>query len=108
MLPDAKIHQLIASQFPALPVPTAAAPGAAILSFTRHTRQAIRRGRIEEVRKCFAMAGVLYRNGSSLVRTAIENVFLFSISPFLDGRGLKLFLPASLRAARNSFVQSIH
>lgn len=111
MLPDAKIPQLIGSQIPAL-LTGMQQHGAAVTrtigTFSMYTRQVIRLGRVQEIRRCFAVAGVLYKNGSAMLRTAIEGVFLFSISPLLDSQHVKELLPASLRRVRNTQLQTIH
>lgn len=109
MLPDAKVPLLIASQIPALRngMQQTGAVNAAINAFSTHTRQLIRLGRFDEVKRCFSMAGVLYRNGSGLLKNAIEGVFIYAVSPFLDGQRVKDLLPASLRQIRNKHLQTI-
>ena len=105
MLPDAKIHLLLAQQIPGLR--TEAEPGGApakvIQAFTAYTRKMIRTGALPEIRKCFSMAGVLYKNGSRQLRDAIESVFLFGLSPLLNAP-VKTLLPASLQNARRQFI----
>lgn len=110
MLPDAKIPLLIACQIPALRngMEKNGAITTAISAFSVHTRQLIRLGRIQEVKKCFSVAGVLYRNGSNLLRSAIEGVFIYAVSPFLDSQNIKELLPASLRQVRNRHLQTIN
>jgi hypothetical protein len=110
MLPDAKIPLFIACQIPALRngMEQTSAVNAAIQAFSTHTRQLIRLGRLYEVKKCFAMAGVLYTNGSQRLRSAIEGVFIYAISPLLDGQNVKELLPASLRQVRNHHLYNIH
>ncbi len=104
MLPDAKVPLLIAYQIPAL----AGMLRANVLTksigvFSAYTRKAIREGRTSEIRKCLSMAGVLYKNGSNGLRNAIESVFLYSISPFLDSP-LKVYLPVSLKQVRHQII----
>lgn len=109
MLPDAKIPLFIAQQIPAL-LPGMQQAGAvtkAIGAFSAYTRQLIKGGQLNEVKKCFSMAGVLYRNGSAALKCTIENVFLFGVSPFLEAQHVKELLPASLRNARNRQLQFI-
>lgn len=109
MLPDAKIPQLIAQQIPALK-PGMEQGGAitkTIATFSAYTKQLIRGNRTGEVKQCFSIAGVLYHNGSALLKNAIESVFLFSISPLLDAKRLKELLPAPLQQLRYRHVQSI-
>ena len=104
MLPDAKVPLLIAYQIPAL----AGMLRANVLTksigvFSAYTRKANREGRTSEIRKCLSMAGVLYKNGSNGLRNAIESVFLYSISPFLDSP-LKVYLPVSLKQVRHQII----
>ncbi|WP_343700644.1 hypothetical protein [Chitinophaga sp.] len=109
MLPDAKVPLLIALQIPALKysLPSTAAVTTAIGAFSAYTRQLIRLGQLQEAKKCFSMAGVLYRNGSQLLKTAIEGVFVYAVSPFLDAQPVKDLLPASLQQVRSRHLQSI-
>ncbi|WP_123845987.1 DUF7674 family protein [Chitinophaga lutea] len=109
MLPDAKIPLLIACQIPALKhgMPETGAVNSTIGAFSAHTRQLIRLGNLQEVKKCFAMAGVLYKNGSNVLQCAIESVFIFAVSPFLDTQQIKELLPVSLRRIRNRHLQTI-
>ena len=53
-----------------------------------------------EVKQCFSVAGVLYRNGSAVLKNAIEGIFLFGISPLLDAKRLKELLPLPLQQLR--------
>lgn len=110
MLPDAKIPLLIACQIPALAngMPETGAVTTIISAFSAHTRQLIRLGRLQEVKKCFSVAGVLYKNGSNALKSAIEGVFIYAVSPFLDTQNMKDLLPASLRQVRNSHLCSIN
>lgn len=105
MLPDAKIHLLLAHQIPGLrtEAETSGAPTKVIQSFTAYTRRMIRAGELPEIRKCFSMAGVLYRNGSRVIREAIESVFLYGLSPLLNAP-VKSLLPASLQTLRRQFI----
>ncbi len=109
MLPDAKIPLLIACQIPALTqeMPESGAVNSTIGVFSAHTRQLIRLGHLREVKQCFAMAGVLYKNGSKALQCAIESVFIFAVSPFLDMQQIKDLLPVSLRQVRNRHLHTI-
>ena len=108
MLPDAKIPLLIACQIPALAqgMPETGAVTTTISALSAHTRQLIRLGNLQEVKKCFSMAGVLYRNGSNALKSAIEGVFVYALSPFLDAQPVKELLPASLRRIRHAHLQT--
>lgn len=109
MLPDTGIPQLIAHQIPALQpgMQQGSAITKTIATFSAYTKLLIRRDRIQEVKQCFAIAGVLYHNGSAQLKNAIESIFLFGISPFLDARHLKELLPVPLKQLRYRYVRSI-
>lgn len=87
-------------------------PGRAITKtislFAAHTQQLIKRQQFAEVKRCFSMAGVLYHNGSAMLKTTIESVFLYGISPLLDAYHLKKMLPAQLQQLRYRCIQSIY
>lgn len=109
MLPDAKIPLLIAHQIPDLlpGMQQAGAVSQTIRTFTAYTKQLINKGQLAEVKKCFSMAGVLYKNGSTLLKNAIEDVFLYSISPFVDAQHyVKECLPQSLAHLRNQQLKN--
>ncbi|MGN7719749.1 DUF7674 family protein [Chitinophaga sp. 22620] len=104
MLPDAKVPLLIAQQIPALSgIVQANVLTRSIGVFSAYTKKVIREGRTAEIRKCLSMAGVLYKNGSNGLKNAIESVFLYSISPFLDSP-LKAYLPGSLKKIRHQII----
>lgn len=107
MLPDAKVPLLIAHQIPALT--PGMQPGALLTKtigvFSAYTRKAITEGRVFEIRKCLSIAGVLYKNGSKALKNAVESVFVFSISPFLDSP-VKSYLPASLQQVRHQIISN--
>lgn len=108
MLPDSKIAQLINSQLPGIDFQ---ASGNVIVSkvistFAAYTLRMIRTEHLNEVRRCFTMAGVLYRNGSNALRNAIEGAYVYTISPLINKQHLAL-LPLSLRKIRVQQLQTI-
>lgn len=114
MLPDTKISQLISHQIPGLSYVMwqfrLRGPVYEVIHvFTDYTRRMIRGGRLNEARKCFTIAAVLYRNGSSLLRNAIESVYLYGLSPLLDtacnNQPLKTLLPVTLQQIRIQQIQ---
>lgn len=112
MLPDSKISQLISLQIPGLTYVMwqyrVTGPLYEVIHvFADYTKRMIRGGQLSEAKKCFTIAGVLYRNGSGLLRNAIESVYLYGLSPLLDtadaafgNRPVKTLLPAVLQQAR--------
>lgn len=103
MLPDAKIHLLLAQQIPGLRNEATGAPAKVIQAFTAYTRRMIRNDEFPEIRKCFSLAGVLFKNGSRMLKDAIESVFLFGLSPLLNAP-VKSLLPVSLQNVRRQFI----
>ncbi|MFY0252913.1 hypothetical protein ACDQ55_03070 [Chitinophaga sp. 30R24] len=77
-----------------------------IHSFADYTGCLIRNEQLSEVKRCFTVAGVLYRNGSNVLRNAIENAFLYPLSPFLCSKHVAL-LPLSLKHIRIQQLQTI-
>ncbi|MCW3462563.1 hypothetical protein OL444_03850 [Chitinophaga sp. PC15] len=74
--------------------------------FADYTGSMIRNEQLQEVRRCFTIAGVLYHNGSNVLRNAIESVFVYALSPLLHKEHSAL-LPAALRNLRIQHLQSI-
>lgn len=114
MLPDSKISQLISLQIPGLTYVMwqyrVTGPLYEVIHvFADYTKRMIHGGQLKEAKRCFTIAGVLYRNGSGLLRNAIESVYLYGISPMLDtvqgNRPLKELLPATLQHLRIQHIQ---
>ncbi len=118
MLPDSKISQLISQQIPGLTntlwqYQVSAPLYEVIHVFADYTRRMIRGGQLNEAKKCFTIAGVLYHNGSGMLRNAIESVYLYGLSPLLDtvhaafgNRPVKALLPVTLQLARAQQIRN--
>lgn len=109
MLPDSKISQLIGLQIPGLTFPAEQQKGAiskVIHTFAGYTGRMIRSEQLYEVKRCFNVAAVLYHNGSSALRNAIESAFMYTLSPLLCGKHKEL-LPLSLKNVRIQHLQTI-
>jgi hypothetical protein len=52
--------------------------------FSDYTKAAIEQQELGTARRCFALADRLFRNGDRMVRSLIENVFVFSFSSMLN------------------------
>lgn len=102
MLPDVKVPALIAQQIPALQA--GMQPGRAITKtislFAAHTQQLIKHHQLTEVKQCFSMAGVLYHNGSALLKMPSK---VFSCSAFLRC-WMRIILKTCCRRRFNSCV----
>ena len=105
MLPDSKVSQLIGNQITGLSSAMQLYSGRdkvskVIYSFADYTKRMIHLGRLDEVRRCFTMAAVLYHNGSMVVKNAIECVYVYTLSPLLHTRqqhvNMKELLPVTL------------
>jgi hypothetical protein len=52
--------------------------------FAEYTKQLINKGNLSEVKHCFNVAEKMLTSGNKVVKNAIENVYIFSISSILD------------------------
>ncbi|RFS23535.1 hypothetical protein DVR12_11010 [Chitinophaga silvatica] len=106
MLPDSKIALLIGSQVPGIFFPAEQQISKVISTFASYTGRMIRYEHLNEVKRCFTMAGVLYKNGSNALRNAIEGAFIFTLSPLINKQH-QAMLPLSLRHIRLQQLQTI-
>ena len=67
--------------------------------FAEITKTLIIRGNIRRAKRCLQMAESLFDNGTSEIKNAITNVYLFSISTFLELHhcNIKGLLPSNLQ-----------
>lgn len=63
------------------------------------TKAMIRQGKIQRTKKCFSIAEQLLKTGTLEVKNAITNVYLFSLSTFMEihNCNIKGLLPDGLR-----------
>ncbi|RKS03297.1 MULTISPECIES: DUF7674 family protein [unclassified Flavobacterium] len=68
--------------------------------FAEITKSAIVSGNIERAKKCLALAERLFTTGSSETKNAISNVYVFSVSTFMELRHCSIsnLFPQSLKA----------
>jgi hypothetical protein len=52
--------------------------------FARHTKHLIVNGDLPAMKKCFGFADSMLVDGSPLVRIAFQNVYLYSVTTFID------------------------
>ena len=69
--------------------------------FAGYTIDLIKKGNLSAIKKCFSAAEQMLADGSSEVKNAIENVYVFSITIFFDmahavSKQVKELLPAHL------------
>ncbi len=74
----------------------------AMQCFANFTKSLVHKGDFKEVKHCFHVAESLLKHGNSTVITAIENVYVYSLSSILDLTGpvslkVKSLLTDSLR-----------
>src|SRR6202035_352796 len=50
--------------------------------FTNYTRRVVNEHNYTQAKQCFKLASQLYTEGDNVVRNAIENIFIFSLSSF--------------------------
>lgn len=66
------------------------------VQFAELTKGFIRNGQISRAKKCLDMAELLFKNGNSETRSAIGNIYVSSVSTFMEIRNCsiaKLFPP---------------
>ncbi|MFL9829756.1 hypothetical protein ABS764_02735 [Flavobacterium sp. ST-87] len=68
--------------------------------FAEITKSAIVSGNIVRAKKCLALAEKLFATGSSETKNAISNVYVFSVSTFMELRHCNIsnLFPQSLKA----------
>jgi len=69
-------------------------------TFSEITKTAIIKGNINRAKKCLALAERLFETGSIETKIAISNVYLFSVSSFMELRHCTIsdLFPKSLKA----------
>lgn len=102
MIPDESISKLIEQQVPAFKPGLNNSVSKVMHAFMEYTSSLVRKGQLHEAGKCFRIAGVLYRNGSNLLRNSIENVYIYGVSPLIDAhrQTLTALLPLPLKQLR--------
>jgi hypothetical protein len=75
-------------------------------NFSNYTRKAIQEHNYILAKRCFQLAGKLYEQGDTIVKNAIENIFVYSFSSFFPKENtekviLKSFIPAQLYSLYN-------
>jgi len=68
--------------------------------FANLTKTLIMKGKIQRAKRCLQKAEFMFNNGTSEIKNAISNVYLFSISSFMEMHhcNIKGLLPSSLQA----------
>ena len=68
--------------------------------FAEITKKAIISGNINRAKKCLALAERLFETGSNETKNAISNVYVFSVSSFMELRHCTIsnLFPKSLKA----------
>ena len=74
-----------------------------IAGFASYTKELIRQGNLPLVKDCFTTAEYLLDEGTANVKSAIENLYVYSVTSFLDLTGavskqIKELLPVHIRA----------
>ncbi len=68
-------------------------------NFADVTKTLIAKGNINRAKKCLQIAEEIFVNGTSEVKNAISNIYLYSVSSFMEihNCNIKGLLPASLQ-----------
>lgn len=74
--------------------------------FADFTKQLVQKGNLKEVKHCFVIAENMLQNGNGVVKNAIENCYLFSVSTIIDiaspmNQSAKKLLTSSLKKEYN-------
>ena len=66
--------------------------------FASITQRLLIQGNIPRVKKCLAFAEQLFKNGNMETRSVISNIYVHSLSTFMERRGCRIsnFFPAIL------------
>jgi hypothetical protein len=69
------------------------------VQFAEITKSLIRKGNIRRVKKCLSVAEQLLINGNAETRNAISNIYVFSVSTFMEVHNCSIanLFPKSLR-----------
>lgn len=80
--------------------------------FANITKGFIVQGQVKRAEKCLRIADLLFKTGNIIIKNAVANVFVYSLSSMLDrrdacGKVLLDILPFSLRKEYENQVNSI-
>ncbi|PZR22389.1 MAG: hypothetical protein DI535_26255 [Citrobacter freundii] len=80
--------------------------------FSDYTKEAVEHHEMGMARKCFLLADKLFRNGDRMVRTLIENVFVYSFSSMLnceqeERASIRTLIPVGLYAVYMKQVNKV-
>ncbi|MBC8045330.1 MAG: hypothetical protein H7Y00_00900, partial [Fimbriimonadaceae bacterium] len=89
MITEQQIPDILGTEYPALnaefeKLARISSAYTTVQCFTDYTRNLLIRGNIEAAKKCFVTAEKLLQSGSNIIKNAVSNIFLFSISQFMD------------------------
>ena len=70
--------------------------------FTNYTRKCAENGNFKKLRACFKIADKFLKTGNNTVKTAVENIFIFSVSSLIEivspiQKQVKKILPINLK-----------
>lgn len=80
--------------------------------FAEVTKKSILQGNIKRAEKCLRIANVLFVNGNFIIKNAVANVYVYSLSQLLDTRSepankAMAILPFALRKEYELQVNSL-
>lgn len=77
--------------------------------FAEITKKAIIAGNIARAKKCLAHAEMLYTTGSKETKNVISNVYVFSVSSFMELRHCSIsnLFPQNLKLEYNKQINSL-
>ena len=82
-------------------------------SFTNYTKKCAEIGNIDKLKLCFSIADKFLKEGNNVVKSAVENVYVFSVSSLFDivshrQEQVKNILPESLKIAYLKHVTELY
>ena len=106
MIKETHIKDILAKHIPEMKIATEQQKSLyqTIASFATYTKELIKQGNIPLIRDCFNTAEYLLVEGGPNIKLAMENIYVFSVTAFMDLTGAvskqaKELLPAHLKAA---------
>jgi len=81
--------------------------------FYNYTKRCAETGNINKLKSCFAIAAKLLRKGNNAVKSAVENVYVFSVSSLIEivspvQQMVNKILPLSLKKACLKHIEDLH
>jgi len=104
MIKETQVKEILESNIPEMQIETAQLKSLykTIDRFAAFTKEMMREGNLPLIRDCFTTAEYLLDGGTTNIKLAIENIYVFTITGFMDITGavskqVKELMPAHLK-----------